>query len=143
MQTSVYETRRGRTNRHLVLWLLFGLCAWPLVGGSATTNPSPHLVPSLSGDSNRAGQFSTDLGQAPRSAATNLFVSNSGRPLTRDGCPLTNSLTASWQGRTVLLDYQLAGADGQYYHFVDRSHPPRFTIYKNGRLLHTGKFEFG
>src|SRR5512133_953299 len=61
------------------------------------------------------------------------------------GGPLTNSVTVSRRGDDLSLNYQLLGADGQAYALTpqDRSHPPRFVIYRQGTQIHTGNFEFG
>jgi hypothetical protein len=61
------------------------------------------------------------------------------------GGPLTNSVTTGRQGRQLSLGYRLLGADGAEYMLApqDRSKPPQFVISKNGKEIHSGKFEFG
>lgn len=61
------------------------------------------------------------------------------------GGPLTNSVTTGRQGRQLSLGYSLVGADGAEYMLTpqDRSKPPQFVISKNGKEIHSGKFEFG
>jgi hypothetical protein len=61
------------------------------------------------------------------------------------GGPLTNSVTANRHGRDLQLDYQLVGAGGNINQLANqnRSRPPEFAIYKGGRKIASGKFEFG
>jgi hypothetical protein len=61
------------------------------------------------------------------------------------GGPLTNSVTASRHGQDLRLDYRLVGAGGQTYQLArqDRSKPPEFAIYKGGKKIASGSFEFG
>ena len=48
-------------------------------------------------------------------------------------------------GRICVLDYRLIGAGGETYHLVnvDASKPPEFAIYKGGKKIESGDFEFG
>jgi hypothetical protein len=61
------------------------------------------------------------------------------------GGPLTNSVTASRQGQDLRLDYCLVGAGGETYQLArqDRSKPPEFAVYKGGKKIAGGTFEFG
>ncbi len=61
------------------------------------------------------------------------------------GGPLTNSVTASRDGQDLRLDYRLIGAGGATYQLVNRdvSKPPQFAIYKDGKKIESGAFEFG
>jgi hypothetical protein len=61
------------------------------------------------------------------------------------GGPLTNSVTASRQGQDLRLDYCLVGAGGETYQLAkqDRSKPPEFAVYKGGKKIAYGTFEFG
>jgi hypothetical protein len=61
------------------------------------------------------------------------------------GGPLTNSVTLTRQGRKLNMNYQLLGADGGWYRFVqqDRSKPPDFVVYRGGKKVHSGVFAFG
>jgi hypothetical protein len=62
------------------------------------------------------------------------------------GGPLTNSVSVTRQGRSLSLRYQLLGADGVPYVIagvVNRSNPPRFVVSKDGKQIHSGRFEFG
>ena len=61
------------------------------------------------------------------------------------GGPLTNSVSASRDGQDLVLDYRLIGAGGAAYHLVnvDASKPPEFAIYKDGKKIESGDFEFG
>jgi hypothetical protein len=61
------------------------------------------------------------------------------------GGPLTNSVSVNREGRRLALSYQLVGADGARYQLPgnDRLHPPEFAIAKDGKVIASGKFEFG
>jgi hypothetical protein len=61
------------------------------------------------------------------------------------GGPLTNSVTASRQGQDLNLNYCLVGAGGETYQLArqDRSKPPEFAVYKGGKKIASGTFEFG
>lgn len=61
------------------------------------------------------------------------------------GGPLTNSVTLTRQGRRLNMNYQLVGADGGSYRLAqqDRSRPPEFVVYRGGKKVASGKFEFG
>jgi len=61
------------------------------------------------------------------------------------GGPLTNSLLASRHGRDLRLDYRLNGVGGELYQLTpqDSSKPPEFAVFKNGKRIASGKFEFG
>jgi len=61
------------------------------------------------------------------------------------GGPLTNSVTLTRQGRKLRMDYRLVGADGGSYRLTqeDRAKPPEFTVYRGGKKVESGKFEFG
>ena len=61
------------------------------------------------------------------------------------GGPLTNCVSATRQGRNLLLRYQLLGAGGGQYWLAgggDRL-PPRFDVTKSGKKVGAGQFEFG
>jgi hypothetical protein len=61
------------------------------------------------------------------------------------GGPLTNSVTATRNGRNLQLDYQLIGTGGASYQMANRdsSRPPAFAIYKGDKQIASGNFEFG
>jgi hypothetical protein len=61
------------------------------------------------------------------------------------GGPLTNSVTATRQGRNLSLTYRLSGAGGATYQLAnqDRSKPPEFAIFKGDQKVASGKFAFG
>jgi len=61
------------------------------------------------------------------------------------GGPLTNSVSVTRHGRDLNLSYCLVGAGGEAYQLArqDRTRPPTFAIFKGGRQLAAGKFEFG
>ncbi len=61
------------------------------------------------------------------------------------GGPLTNSVWVETRGRNLTLNYRVLGAGSHTYQLasLDRSRPPRFNVYQNGKRIHSGKFEFG
>jgi len=61
------------------------------------------------------------------------------------GGPLTNSVILTRQGRKLDMNYRLVGADGGSYRLAqqDRSNPPEFVVYRDGKKVQSGKFEFG
>jgi phenylpyruvate tautomerase PptA (4-oxalocrotonate tautomerase family) len=61
------------------------------------------------------------------------------------GGPLTNSVSAAHRGRNLLLSYRLIGAGGgEYWLEAGRDgKPPQVTIYKSGKKIGSGQFEFG
>jgi hypothetical protein len=61
------------------------------------------------------------------------------------GGPLTNSVILTRQGRKLNMNYRLVGADGGSYRLAhqDRSSPPEFVVYRGGKKVQSGKFEFG
>ncbi len=61
------------------------------------------------------------------------------------GGPLTNRVAAGRRGRDLNLNYELVGANGEAYQLTaqDRSKPPEFVIFKGGKQIASGKFEFG
>jgi hypothetical protein len=61
------------------------------------------------------------------------------------GGPLTNSVSPERRGRNLRLSYTLVGAGGDAYQLIrqDRSQPPTFAAFKDGKQVGSGKFEFG
>lgn len=56
---------------------------------------------------------------------------------------LTPTVEASRQGRTLELDYELLDAGGRDISSRDYGDRPEFVIYKNGRQIGSGTFEYG
>jgi hypothetical protein len=63
------------------------------------------------------------------------------------GGPLTNSVSVSRRGRSLTLNYQLLGANGEAYQLQGARKEPEFAIYRPGKnadkKLASGKFQFG
>ena len=63
------------------------------------------------------------------------------------GGPLTNSVAVTQHGRSLALNYQLLGAQGEAYQLQGPRKEPRFTIYRPGKSgdkkLASGAFQFG
>jgi len=68
-------------------------------------------------------------------AATNLVL----------GGPLTNRVMLQRSGRKLFMNRELKGADGEVYNLVnrDRNLPPEFAVYRGGRKVFTGSFQYG
>ena len=81
----------------------------------------------------------------PSQSALTIVANSPKAPVLGAGGPLTNTVSVGRRGAFLSLSYQLLGADGAPYQLVrlDRSQPPGFNIYKNGKLIESGKFEFG
>ena len=59
------------------------------------------------------------------------------------GAPLKQILKAERQGRALELDYKLLGIGGEKYVNSDSNKPPTFTVYKGGKRIASGEFEYG
>ena len=61
------------------------------------------------------------------------------------GGPLTNLVTLQRSGRKLNMNYRLVGADGASYRLTqqDRSKPPEFAVYHDGKKVFSDKFAFG
>jgi len=59
------------------------------------------------------------------------------------GAPLKQIVKAARQGRVLALNYELSGIGGETYARDDRSNPPTFTVYKGGKKIASGTFEYG
>lgn len=80
-------------------------------------------------------------------AAEVLLVSATNAAVLRAGGPLTNSVTLGRRGRSLTLNYQLLGANGELYALPGERKEPEFAIYRPGKdgdkKLATGQFQFG
>ena len=74
-----------------------------------------------------------------------VTVSESKTAIVSAGGPLTNTVTVQQQGRHLVLQYRLVGADGNTYRLLrnDPIKPPRFAISRDGKEIAAGQFEFG
>jgi hypothetical protein len=59
------------------------------------------------------------------------------------GAPLKQGVRVERWGRFLVLNYELLGVGGEKYTQADRNKPPTFTVYKAGKEIASGKFEFG
>ena len=72
-----------------------------------------------------------------------LLVPAAGSADLKSGTSLTPTVEVVRRGRLLVMDCELRnGAGGEYPH-ADRSNPPQFTIYKDGREIGSGSFEYG
>jgi hypothetical protein len=81
-----------------------------------------------------------------RSGRAQRFVVDGNKPtVIALGGPLTNSVSVQRRGESLQLSYQLLGGGGQKYNLAneDRSKPPEFVVYKAGKKIASGKFEYG
>ncbi len=85
--------------------------------------------------------------QVTPNAGTVLSLSADKASVLLAGGPLTNSVSAHRQGRNLALSYELLGADHAVYQLsrsgTQLAAPPQFVIYKQGKAIHSGNFEFG
>ena len=63
----------------------------------------------------------------------------------RVGPPLTSQVRVRRAGRLLNLDYELVDAAGRNYvrRGSESAAPPKFTVFKDGRPLGSGSFEYG
>ncbi len=59
------------------------------------------------------------------------------------GDPLIPSVTATRDGRSLRLDYQLLDSAGLSYKQEAHGQPPSFSIYKGDELIASGSFSYG
>lgn len=59
------------------------------------------------------------------------------------GAPLKQTIQVQRKGRILALSYELLGVGGEKYTSRNRSKPPTFAVYKGGKKIDSGKFEFG
>ena len=59
------------------------------------------------------------------------------------GAPLKQAVRVERWGRFLVLNYELLGVGGEKYTQADRNKPPTFTVYKAGKEIASGEFEFG
>jgi hypothetical protein len=59
------------------------------------------------------------------------------------GAPFKAQVTATRQGRIIVLSYELKGVDGNDYYPAKRDIKPRFTVYTDGRMLGSEDFQYG
>jgi hypothetical protein len=95
----------------------------------------------------RSGNVSAhkDVRYGTAQPAIEVVANGANAPVLAAGGPLTNSVGVQRQGRSLSLNYQLLGADGAPYQLMsqNRTDPPRFVVYKKGKQIHSGRFEFG
>lgn len=73
-------------------------------------------------------------------------IVEAGKPSTlAAGGPLTNKVTVARRGDRLALSYRLVGVGGTAYTLGDqsRSQPPKFAVYKEGRQIASGDFQYG
>lgn len=59
--------------------------------------------------------------------------------------PLTNEVSATRQGRELILSHRLIGASGAEYRVWQGTNrvAPQFTVFKSGKQIGSGQFEYG
>lgn len=79
------------------------------------------------------------------SSGPSLKVTTQQAAVLTAGGPLTNQVSISRRGRSLVFSYQLVGADGATYRLAreDRSRPPEFAVTQGTKQLAAGKFEYG
>jgi hypothetical protein len=82
--------------------------------------------------------------QALATPHRSFTVSEQGAPTVAIGGALTNSVTATRRGKSLLLSYQLVGAGGDTYRLTGRERAaPRVAFYRAGKKLAAGEFVYG
>ncbi len=61
----------------------------------------------------------------------------------KPGAPLTQTIHVRRQGRCLMMDCQLTGTGGESYSNSGGSTSPTFHIFKDGKEIAAGKFEYG
>ncbi len=75
---------------------------------------------------------------------TEWFTLSPGEPYRlRLGAPLTSQVDVKREGRLLKLDYRLVDAARRRFRSTERTSPPRFVIYQNGREIASDAFEYG
>jgi len=59
------------------------------------------------------------------------------------GGPLTNTVTVDRSGKNLRLSYQLVGAGGQSYELQGQRKEPEFAVFRAGKKIDSGRFQFG
>lgn len=60
-----------------------------------------------------------------------------------DGGPLTNRVVVNREGHDLRFDYRLVGANEQAYRLVGPVRQPEWTVFRGGKRIASGRFEFG
>ena len=109
--------------------------------------PEPTVKIPAGGYSRCQLQLEAGGARAWRSAqlAPAMVVGPSNIAVLTAGGPLTNTVEVAPQGGSLLLNYGLVGAEGAAYQLrrQDRSQPPGWTVYRKGKAIDTGRFQFG
>jgi len=82
---------------------------------------------------------------SPSQTGRRISVNDKTPAVLNAGGPLTNSVTASREGRDLVLDYMLVGAGGETYKMATNGlpKPPAFAVYKDEKKIGSGDFEYG
>jgi hypothetical protein len=82
-----------------------------------------------------AGQMSGRLGK--------IVVTEDTPTVLKAGGPLRQEITASRQGRLLILNYRLVGVGGENYRNSLPGRAPRFTVLRGDKAIGSGHFEYG
>jgi len=80
---------------------------------------------------------------APISDADWVTIAEDKPAVLEVGAPLKQAVRVERWGRFLVLNYELLGVGGEKYTQADRNKPPTFTVYKAGKEIASGEFEFG
>ena len=72
-----------------------------------------------------------------------LQVAPDQSPVLKAGAPLTPRVRVKREARLLTLQYELVDAAGRHYTPDDKDSPPQFSIFKDGRPIDSGSFEYG
>lgn len=79
----------------------------------------------------------------PISDANWVTVAKDKPAVLKVGAPLRQIVKVERRGSVLQLSYELSGVGGEKYTSDRRGEPPRFTVYKAGKEIVSGKFQYG
>jgi hypothetical protein len=104
--------------------------------GAVVQAPLGRYLPSV--------QVSKGSREAVLDSNEEVTVARGGVSVLRAGGPLTNSVSDTRRGAVLRLSYQLLGEGGEYRLVRTKERtPPTFKIFREGKQLASGQFEFG
>ncbi|UCG57036.1 MAG: hypothetical protein JSU70_19500 [Phycisphaerales bacterium] len=92
-------------------------------------------------ESHLEGGYTCRFGPAPEQG--HIEIDANEPAVFKVGAPLKQAVRVQRRGRSLTLQYHLDGVGGEYYTSDDRGKPPRFTIYRGEKEIHSDKFRFG
>jgi hypothetical protein len=72
-----------------------------------------------------------------------ITVTEKSAAMMADGGPLTNMVIVNREGQDLRFDYRLVGANEQPYKLVGPMRQPEWSVFRGGKRIASGRFEFG